>query len=1035
MNKKNLFLLVLFFSFVTIFAQNAKTLFISPNNDGIQDELVIPLSISEKRYVSEWSLVIQDSKGNTVRTIGNKEKRPETITFKSFWQSLFSKKEGVTVPESVTWNGVLDSGEVASDGKYFYYVTATDDNGNTGKTPLYEITVDNTEPFTEVVQPSESAKIFGGGGRPSIKIQQSGSAEDLWIGEIRDKDGKAVRTYKWENAEPVTFEWDGKDDYGVAVMDGVYSYNLTAVDKAGNVAENTTISNIIFDPAPRSVNMTLKESPFSPNGDGKKDVLTVMPVMSNAHGLQNWKIDVLDKSGKSLRNFVGTTEAPKQFDYDGKDQNGNVLRDGDYQIKYSAQYSNGQESVISRNFTIDSTAPKASVRTDLSIFSPDGDARSDIISIYQEASKEKAWFGEILDSNGKIVKSFEYGEIPTSSFTWDGVGKNNTITDGFYTYKLYSTDLAGNLGEAETAPFELNTGTTEVLLSVSDTAFSPNGDKIKDTILLTPQVKSASPIVAYKMSIHSEAGTVVKTFEDKKALPKSFSWNGTDDSGNLCSDGFYYVSLYTLSKNDKETNVSTRTFELDTAYPSIAVSTPYLLYSPNADGKKDALPITISSSSEALWTGKIVGENGEVVRSYSWNNAVPSFAWDGTDENGNLVDDGIYEFSVTSTDNAGNSATAVISQIQIDTTPVKAYLTAEKEAISPNNDGFKDEQEFSIIVSPTTGVANWKFSIVDLFDKEVRSWASSDEYKDVPASIKWNGADENGKITEGTFVGKLHIEYEKGDEVNVQTSSFVCSVTPPQIAVNIKTGTESEYFSPDNDGYADDLYIMLSGKDVVPFTNWTFDVKDPQNGNSFWKISGKSAITERMIWDGRSNSGELVQSATDYPFTFTVTDELGMTSTVSGIIPVDVLVIRIGDKLKIQVPSIIFRSDAADFVGKDVDPKNGLDKDKIDNNNRVLKRIAEILNKFKDYKVTIEGHANNISGTETEETTDTNMYGKALVPLSEARANYVKDALSKFGVDSARLTTVGIGGRQPVVAREDKDNWWKNRRVEFILNK
>ena len=55
-----------FFSFIfltllccsQIFAQEAKTLFISPNNDGIQDELVIPLSISEKRYIVEWNLVI-----------------------------------------------------------------------------------------------------------------------------------------------------------------------------------------------------------------------------------------------------------------------------------------------------------------------------------------------------------------------------------------------------------------------------------------------------------------------------------------------------------------------------------------------------------------------------------------------------------------------------------------------------------------------------------------------------------------------------------------------------------------------------------------------------------------------------------------------------------------------------------------------------------------------------------------------------------------------------------------------------------------
>ena len=137
---KKLFAFLLSFAILSsslIFAQEAKTLFISPNNDGVQDELVIPLSINEKRYISEWSLVILNSEGTAVRTIGNKEKRPEELTVKSFFESLFSKKEGVVVPESVMWNGVLDSGEVAPDGTYFYYVTATDDNVNIGKTELF----------------------------------------------------------------------------------------------------------------------------------------------------------------------------------------------------------------------------------------------------------------------------------------------------------------------------------------------------------------------------------------------------------------------------------------------------------------------------------------------------------------------------------------------------------------------------------------------------------------------------------------------------------------------------------------------------------------------------------------------------------------------------------------------------------------------------------------------------------------------------------------------------------------------------------
>ena len=132
------------------------------------------------------------------------------------------------------------------------------------------------------------------------------------------------------------------------------------------------------------------------------------------------------------------------------------------------------------------------------------------------------------------------------------------------------------------------------------------------------------------------------------------------------------------------------------------------------------------------------------------------------------------------------------------------------------------------------------------------------------------------------------------------------------------------------------------------------------------------------------------------------------------------LVIRDGDKLKIAVPSIIFRKNAADF--------DGLEQNVVDRNVKVLTRIAEILNKFPEYKVQVEGHANNTSGTEREEKED-------LIPLSGARADAVRKFLIGKGVARGRLSSVGIGGTKPIAARSDRDNWWKNRRVEFILIK
>jgi outer membrane protein OmpA-like peptidoglycan-associated protein len=102
-----------------------------------------------------------------------------------------------------------------------------------------------------------------------------------------------------------------------------------------------------------------------------------------------------------------------------------------------------------------------------------------------------------------------------------------------------------------------------------------------------------------------------------------------------------------------------------------------------------------------------------------------------------------------------------------------------------------------------------------------------------------------------------------------------------------------------------------------------------------------------------------------------------------------------------------------------------------DNNTRILRRIAQILNKFRDYKVQVEGHANPTTAPgparDREEA--------ELKRLSEDRAKKVVDELARFGVTRSRLYHIGVGGTRTLVPYDDLDNRWKNRRVEFILIK
>ena len=1044
MNKK-IFISGFFMAAVLVSAV-ADTKYISPNSDGVQDELVIPLKISDKRYVQAWSLVIMDSQHNVVRTIENKMARPSKMTFKAFFKQLFTPKQGVAIPDTITWNGAMNNGETAPDGTYYYYITATDDNGNSGKTKEYEVVIDTVAPDVELAQPSD--KIFGEGAKAALKIKQTGSVEDEWVGKFRSADGTVVRTVKWVNAEPAEFQWKGTDDQDAQVFDGVYSYEISATDRAGNTSLPASITNIIYSAEKPATNLYVKGSRyFSPNTDSKTsnvalDLTIPVPEEKSGNKLVEWAVTVKDKAGKAVRTYNQTNSGdipPSSIIFDGKDDSGKQLKDGEYQAVVTAKYLNGYEPdpISSPVLVLDTDKPAAQIVASEKVFGAGAkdSVKFSIMPVPSSGSTVPSWKGEIQSSDGKVVNSYDFGEYPPEEVVWNGISSDGTIAEkGQYRFVLSGTDLAGNTGVSQTTELvTFDTTEAQLLLAVSDTAFSPNGNKVKDTITFTP-VTATKDVVSYDFTIKNKAGKAVYTVKESKKLPVNFVWDGKDDSKILCSDGMYFAQLSVLAANGSTASASTQNFELDTLAPNLTAETPWSFFAPSGNGAQKNIPVTIKEcSAEKLWVAEVRDAKDKAVKKFSWNGSKESFAWDGTDESGNLAANGKYNIVIFSTDDAGNSFSTELKGITLDNRETKAYITAEYEGISPNNDGYLDTQKFEIRTSVADNIKSWNFDVRKEDGTSVYALSEKDS-ANLPAAINWNGAGKNGLACEGTFTGTLEVVYNNGNKVSAVSSPFICTATAPKLSVK----TAPEYFSPDNDGVDDDLYIKLAGSTKAKIKNWSFAIKDPKD-KDFWKTSRKSQITERIIWDGLSNlqkdvngNAERVQSAMDYPYEFTVTDNLGMTSTVKGVIPVDVLVIRDGNLLKMAVPSIIFESDAANFQTANAK----LDADKVSNNIKVLNRIADILKKFKDYKVTIVGHANKITDNPEEETVDNlAQWGRASMPLSKERADAIKVYLTKRGVNAAALSTEGMGGTKPVVNPKDKDNNWKNRRVEFILQK
>ena len=82
--------------------------------------------------------------------------------------------------------------------------------------------------------------------------------------------------------------------------------------------------------------------------------------------------------------------------------------------------------------------------------------------------------------------------------------------------------------------------------------------------------------------------------------------------------------------------------------------------------------------------------------------------------------------------------------------------------------------------------------------------------------------------------------------------------------------------------------------------------------------------------------------------------------------------------------------------------------------------LRDIVVQYPDYRVTIEGHADE-RGSEA--------YNLA---LGDARAKSAKDYLSSIGIPASQLAIISYGKDKPVCEEHDEACWQKNRRIHFV---
>jgi len=271
------------------------------------------------------------------------------------------------------------------------------------------------------------------------------------------------------------------------------------------------------------------------------------------------------------------------------------------------------------------------------------------------------WTVTVTDATGNAVASGT-GTGPQVSWAWDATG----APAGTYAYRIEAgpavLPIVGTISTGITL--------TVAKLAAVPSVLTPNGDADGDESDIG---FSLSAPAAVSVAVTDAAGALVVQLLAEQSLPAGpvlVKWLGTMPDGAPAPDGRYTVVVLARTKNEEVTEVVE--LVVDRSVGGLALSAP--AFSPNGDGRLDALEIGFDLARPAQVRVRILGKKGSIARVFAGE--LPGggrqvFAWNGT-KRSRPARDGTYEVSVEVTTELGTRE--LRRAVSVDTTPPRVEL-------------------------------------------------------------------------------------------------------------------------------------------------------------------------------------------------------------------------------------------------------------------------------------------------------------------------------------------------------------------------
>ena len=750
------------------------TQYISPNNDGVQDEATIEFKVtvyvkSDEGYVPEYGISLADSGGNVIRQVVHRE-----VSDINWFIRLFRSFKAFTLEKKISWDGKNKDGNVVPDGTYTASMWVVAASKKRTDLAIDDFVVDTGVPSVTVTNPDPL--IFspnGDGNLDDITIGQTGgTTEDLWEAEITDASGRVLKTYGWTNSSPQKIVWEGLGDSGARVADGMYSYTVSTTDRAGN-SFSYSFDGIELDTTITTVSVELDEVFISPNKDGAQDSLTIDIGQDVEADITEWRVTVNDKRGDAVRTYGDTSSPPGQIVFDGYDDAGNVVGEGEYLVVYSLKYRNGNNPKSSERFQVDLTKPVITAAIDEPYFSPNGDGVKDEVRVSYKSSEIVTWTGKMTNSAGDTVMSTGSDQT-TSLIVWRGTDPaGNPVAEGDYFIQATFTDRAGNEFTTEKGKIVLDITAPEVTFDIDIDYFSPDGDGLKDSVVAS--FTSNEPVRGL-LTIKDSAGRDTGTFggfgRAYQPISGSFTyrWNGIAGSGLYVPDGDYGVESVYQDLAGNKTSLPAIGFTIDTRPVKVAVNAPKG-FSPNGDGVKDVMTATIDANfydNVDSWKASYTDAGGKAMQVAEGTGTLPSsLEWDGGMQYAPdvMASEGRYTVQLDVVYRKGNSVSAESTPFFIDVTPPAVSLKATADPFVKKNDtSMEGDLYITMRIEDAHDITEWILDVAATDGEVLRSFSGTGDIQD---QVIWQDGKE--RVSGAQISGEVILKIAVTDEVGNKT--------------------------------------------------------------------------------------------------------------------------------------------------------------------------------------------------------------------------------------------------------------------------